>query len=114
MFYEEKLVNGEWFYRTEPDGVWAPVERAALAHKIAALQARCELAESQLAAMNLAPTAAAILKENARLQSQIEAHQQLVEAVHGLVTQLVAGTPFELEARLAFARAAIAKATGAT
>jgi len=49
--------------------------------EIATLTARCELAESQLSAMNLAPTAAAILKENARLTARVAELETMVSAI---------------------------------
>lgn len=37
MFYEEKLENGQWWYRTKPEGDWYPFTTSMYVQKISDL-----------------------------------------------------------------------------
>lgn len=53
MYYAEKCVNGEWWYRSLPDGPWYKFNEGQLKQKITELEKKLQESETEVKRLQL-------------------------------------------------------------
>jgi hypothetical protein len=86
MFYEDTLIDGEWYWRGTPSGDWMLMGPARLTEKISSLTARCERAEYALLTERGKLEKADA--ENDRLQARVAEQGSIRDALRNFSTQI--------------------------